>query len=78
MPSIKARLQKLEQTAKDTISTAETDCTCPFGKRLFYLAFDNMTEEEAAAKYPHNLKHCPRCGGLNLAVRFPNDAIMES
>lgn len=78
MPSITARLQKLEQAARNTETAGGKDCNCPFGKRMFYFTFDNMTEEEAAAKYPYNLKHCPRCGGLNLAVRFPDDTIMES
>lgn len=70
MRSVESRLTKLEQTAREIVTAApDKPCICPFGKRRFYFVIEGMTEEQATTRYPDNLKHCPKCGGLNHSVR---------
>lgn len=67
--SVEQRLKKAEQMAT-ALNRGDDgkNCTCPDGKKRFYFIIPNMTEEEAARKFPDNLKYCLRCGGLNIAV----------
>ena len=74
MRSITARLHKAEQIAIERARQKETGgCICPWGKQHVYFTFDNLTEEEAAEKYPDNKKYCPVCGGLNVTVNMAKD-----
>lgn len=68
------RLKRLERQAMTT--QQETDkgyCTCPDGERRFYFIVEGMTEAEIDKAYPENKKHCPRCGGLNTAIKAAPD-----
>lgn len=70
MRSVESRLAKLEQTAREIVTAAPNKpCICPFGEQRVYFVIEGMSEKQAAARYPNNLKHCPKCGGLNHAVR---------
>jgi hypothetical protein len=69
MRSVESRLAKLEQTAKEIVTASpDTPCICPFGERRFYFMIEGVSEEQAAARYPDNTKHCSKCGGLNHPV----------
>ena len=78
MQGINNRLQKLENAAKRHAAEDTQDCRCPDGKRRFYFIFDNLTEAEAAERYPDNRKHCHRCGGLNCVVRLFDDSVFKN
>lgn len=72
--SIKTRLSKIEAAANmRKARPGARACICPFGEQQIYFTFENMTEAEAAAKYPKNTKYCRKCGGLNAVMHLPND-----
>lgn len=71
MQSIGNRITALEQKAQEIVTAApapDKPCICHFGERSYYFVVTGMTEEQSSSRYPNNVKHCLKCGGLNPSV----------